>query len=99
MTTNIISFPDRPERTWKYITDPLRDAVIKRTWSAHIADAVVGRAKDVLDRCVPLAVIKDAVTPEERERQAIDYIHNLLGKLIGEIGLLAEEIELLKQAS
>lgn len=92
----IYVFPERSERTWLPVAEALRSGSLKRTGSKLISDAVEARCRDVFERCVPMAIIKDATTPGEREQQLIDYIHNLAGALIGEIGLMAEEIELLK---
>jgi len=94
----ILNFPDRPERTWKHIAEQLRKGSFERTGSKRVADAVAIRCGDILERCVPVTIVKDANSPEERERQLIEYIHQLAGALIGEVGLMAEEIELQKQS-
>jgi hypothetical protein len=92
MTAEIHQLPSRPDREWRHIADHLRAGVLQRTGSSEIADAVVERCKEIVERVVPQPWQFNEAPPD-------DVMHTLLlivGGFIGEVGLLVEEIELMK---
>lgn len=93
MSAEIHHLPNRPDREWRHIAEALRSGVMQRTGSTEIADAVVARCKMVFDVIVPQPLPFSEKPPED----VMDLLHVVVGGFIGEVGLLVEEIELLKQ--
>jgi hypothetical protein len=92
MTAEIHQLPSRPDREWRHIAEALRSGVMQRTGSAEIADAVVARCKRAFDVIVPHPFSFNEEPPED----VMHVIEVIVGGFIGEVGLLAEEIELMK---
>lgn len=92
MSAEIHHLPNRPDREWRHIAEALRSGIMQRTGSPEIADAVVARCKMVFDVIVPQPLPFNKRPPED----VMDFLHVVVGGFIGEVGLLVEEIELLK---
>lgn len=93
MTAEIHQLPGRSDREWQHVAHHLRAGVMQRTGSEEVADAVVARCKSAFDVIVPHPFSFNEELPED----VMDFLHVVVGGFIGEVGLLVEEIELLKQ--
>lgn len=92
MTAEIHQLPGRSDREWQHVAHHLRAGVMQRTGSEEVADAVVARCKRAFDVIVPHPFSFNEEPPED----VMHTLHIIIGGFIGEVGLLVEEIELMK---
>lgn len=92
MSAEIHHLPNRPDREWRHIAEALRSGIMQRTGSTEIADAVAARCKVVYDLTIPQPLPFSERPPED----VMDFLHVVVGGFMGQVGLLVEEIELMK---
>lgn len=93
MGLNVVPFPGSNDRAWRHVADQVRPLILARTGSPSIADAVEARCRESFGNCVPEILIRAGDTREDIS----DTMHQMIGKFVGELCLLAEELELEKR--
>lgn len=95
MTAQILDFPEKSQIAWRHIEPAIRGVVMERSGSQEIVEKVARVAEQIFTDCVPNPIIYRTDSMEAACEDLVDAIHQIAGKMMAEVAVLAAEVEIL----